>query len=164
MNNILGSEKKGNVAVLMPGGAPEVLDAHPNAYVLQLRHRKGFIKVALENGSPLVPVFSFGENEIHKQYPNPRGSLLRKVQDFIQSIFEIPPALFYGTGFLFDFGPFPYSKPITVVVGSPIPVRKTENPSIEDIDHLHSVYIDAITDLYYAHKQKYVPKSTLTIV
>ncbi|ODN05324.1 2-acylglycerol O-acyltransferase 1 [Orchesella cincta] len=164
MNNILGSEKKGNVAILMPGGAPEVLDAHPNAYVLQLCNKKGFIKVALENGSPLVPVFSFGENEIHSQYPNPKGSILRTVQEFIQSWIGIPPAVWYGTGFVIDFGPFPYAKPITVVVGAPIHVPKIENPTTKEIDELHSIYIDAITDLYYAHKDKYIPKSTLTIV
>lgn len=50
MNCMLSQPGGGNVAILIPGGAPEALDYCPGTYILQLRKRKGFIKVALQNG------------------------------------------------------------------------------------------------------------------
>lgn len=70
--------------LLVLGGAKESLDARPGDYELTLLNRKGFVKVALENKADLVPVFSFGENDIFDQIHNPRGSKLRKLQDKLQ--------------------------------------------------------------------------------
>lgn len=49
------------------GGAEEALDAHPGYHTLVLKSRKGFIKKALKTGAYLVPVYSFGENEVFEQ-------------------------------------------------------------------------------------------------
>ena len=38
----------------------------------------------------------------------------------------------------------PYRKPITVVVGKPIPVEKVENPTSEQILAMHAKYISAL--------------------
>lgn len=54
MNFILGKEGGGNVAILIPGGAAETLDFCPGKYILRLKKRKGFIKIALQNGSVLT--------------------------------------------------------------------------------------------------------------
>jgi hypothetical protein len=43
------------------------LYAHPNTNVLYLRKRQGFIKLAMETGAQLVPVFSFGETDTFRQ-------------------------------------------------------------------------------------------------
>jgi 2-acylglycerol O-acyltransferase 2 len=67
---------------------------------LVLRNRKGFIKQALKNGASLVPVFSFGENNIFNQYPNPRGSTLRNLQDKIKGITSVGFPVWWGTGII----------------------------------------------------------------
>lgn len=46
------------------GGAAESLAAHPGTADLTLRKRMGFIKMAIREGADLVPVFSFGENDV----------------------------------------------------------------------------------------------------
>ena len=48
----------------MVGGAPEALLAKPGKPEIILNARKGFIKLALQLGTDLVPVFGFGENDI----------------------------------------------------------------------------------------------------
>lgn len=48
----------------MVGGAAESLSAHPGTADLTLKRRKGFIKLAIRQGADLVPVFSFGENDV----------------------------------------------------------------------------------------------------
>jgi 2-acylglycerol O-acyltransferase 2 len=39
------------------------LDARPGANDLTLGRRLGFVRIAMENGAKLLPVFSFGEND-----------------------------------------------------------------------------------------------------
>ncbi|XP_078101015.1 2-acylglycerol O-acyltransferase 1 [Sander vitreus] len=146
----------GNVAVLAVGGAPEALDARPGALTLQIKNRKGFIKLALKHGAQLVPVFSFGENELFDQMENPSGSSLRKLQNRLQSIMGVAMPLFHARGvFQYSFGLMPYRKPIHTVVGSPVPVVQTPSPSNEDIESLHQVYLQSLTELFETHKHRY---------
>lgn len=48
----------------MVGGAPEALLAKPGKPEIILNARKGFIKLAIQLGTDLVPVFGFGENDM----------------------------------------------------------------------------------------------------
>ncbi|PIO65314.1 diacylglycerol acyltransferase [Teladorsagia circumcincta] len=64
---VLNSPETGRAVVIVVGGAEEALDAHPGHHKLVLKSRKGFVREALKTGAYLVPVYSFGENEIFKQ-------------------------------------------------------------------------------------------------
>ena len=64
----------------------------------------------------LVPVFSFGENELYKQVLNPRGSFLRRIQDQVRGWLTFAPVIFYGRGiFQYNFGFLPFRRKITTV-------------------------------------------------
>ncbi|KAJ8416594.1 hypothetical protein AAFF_G00324720 [Aldrovandia affinis] len=146
----------GHVAVVAVGGAPESLDARPGALTLQVLNRKGFIKLVLKHGAQLVPVFSFGENELFDQIQNPAGSPLRRIQDNLQKIMGVALPIFHARGvFQYSFGLLPYRKPIHTVVGRPIPVVQTPSPSREDIDALHNLYMEGLTQLFEDHKANY---------
>lgn len=68
----------------------------------------------------------------------------------------VTPMLFHGRGvFNYTFGYLPYRVPLNVVVGKPIPVKKIESPTDEQIDELHKRYIQALTELFEANKHKY---------
>jgi 2-acylglycerol O-acyltransferase 2 len=54
----------GNAITIVIGGAAESLAAHPGTNDLTLKKRFGFIKMAIREGADLVPVFSFGENDV----------------------------------------------------------------------------------------------------
>lgn len=57
-----------NVA-LVPGGISEMTAFEgPHVEVISLLDRKGFIRLALQHGRDLVPVYGFGENRAFKQY------------------------------------------------------------------------------------------------
>jgi hypothetical protein len=47
-----------------------------------LRRRKGFVRIALQTGASLVPVFGFGETDLFETYVPPPNSLLAKMQRF----------------------------------------------------------------------------------
>ncbi|XP_006882985.1 PREDICTED: 2-acylglycerol O-acyltransferase 2 [Elephantulus edwardii] len=154
--HLLSRKDGGNLLVIIIGGAKEALDARPGAYRLFLRKRQGFIKLALIHGADLVPIFSFGENELFDQVNNPPGSWLRRTQDKLQSIMGISLPLFHGRGiFQYSFGILPYRRPITTVVGKPIEVQKTLMPSQEEVDNLHQCYIKELCNLFETHKHKF---------
>lgn len=54
----------GSSLTIVVGGAAESLSARPGTADLVLRRRLGFIKLAIREGADLVPVFSFGENDV----------------------------------------------------------------------------------------------------
>ncbi|XP_026767967.3 2-acylglycerol O-acyltransferase 1 isoform X1 [Pangasianodon hypophthalmus] len=156
MSYLLSRPGGGAAAVVAVGGAPESLEARPGALTLQLLQRKGFIKLALKHGAVLVPVFSFGENELFDQMENPVGSALRRVQDRLQRIMGVALPLFHARGvFQYSFGLLPYRKPIHTVVGRPISVDQNPSPTKEDIESLHQRYMEGLTQLFEENKEKY---------
>ncbi|XP_023197571.1 2-acylglycerol O-acyltransferase 2 [Xiphophorus maculatus] len=152
----LRKKKGGSAVVIAVGGAPEALDAHPGTFNVLLANKKGFIKMAMEHGAHLVPVFSFGENEVYDQVENPRGTWLRWTQDRLQSIMGVSLPLFHARGiFQYSFGLMPYRRPIHTVVGRPIKVEKKEKPTGEELDALHQLYMDELSSLFDEHKGNY---------
>jgi len=105
----------------------------------------------------LVPVFSFGENDLYDQLlNNPEGSLLRKIQNKFMKALTFAPIFVKGRGiFQYSFGLLPNRRPITTVVGAPIEVEKIEKPTSEQVDELHGKYIEALTKLFYTHREQY---------
>ncbi|XP_074044941.1 2-acylglycerol O-acyltransferase 2-like [Macrotis lagotis] len=156
VSHLMSKKEGGNLLVITVGGAKETLDSHPGDYKLLLKNRKGFVKLALIHGAAIVPMFSFGENEIFDQLDNCQGSWLRSIQNRLQKIMGFPLPLFHGQGIFQDkFGLLPYCHPITTVVGKPIDVKQNTNPTQEEVDHLHQHYITELCSLFEAHKTKY---------
>ncbi|KAJ3261613.1 Diacylglycerol O-acyltransferase 2 [Boothiomyces macroporosus] len=156
-NNILTMQPGSSIMIVL-GGAQESTLAFPNTNGLILKKRFGFVKIALANGASLVPVFSFGENDIWDQLPNPKGSMLQKFQDFTRKTLTFVPPAIYGRGLFSEgFGLMPHRRPITSVVGAPIECPKVENPSRELVLEYQLKYIQALENLYHEHKHKYLP-------
>ncbi|CAF2610004.1 unnamed protein product [Rotaria sp. Silwood2] len=157
--NYILKQGKGNSIMLVLGGSKEALDARPSSeYLLTLKSRKGFVKIALANGANLVPVFSFGENDLYEQDPNPRGSKLRYVQLFLQKKTGYALPLFYGRRiFQYKFGLLPYRHPINTYVGEPIEVPKLapEHITSQVVDEYHKKYMNALIQLFNTHKAKH---------
>jgi len=166
VEHIIGKKQKGNAAVLVVGGAEEALDAHPGTHILTLRRRKGFVKIALQNGAHLVPVYSFGENEIYTQTENPKGSMTRAIQTAFKRLIGVSPPIFHGRGiFNYTFGFLPYRKPMNTVIGAPIKTKRIPHPTIEQIDEYHEKYMTALNQLFEKHKTKFgVPKTTKLVI
>lgn len=143
--------------VLIVGGAQEAFHARPGNYRIVLNKRKGFVKLAIQSGTPIVPVFSFGETEIVDQPNNEPGTKLRAFQDFVKRWTGIAPIFYYARGFSAkSVGMIPHGHPITSVVGAPIHVKKNEAPSNEEIDKVHAQFVEEITKLFEEHKDKYL--------
>ncbi|XP_028655954.2 2-acylglycerol O-acyltransferase 2 [Erpetoichthys calabaricus] len=153
---LLENKQGGSAVVIAIGGAPESLDARPGAFTLLLKNRKGFVRLAIEKGAHLVPIFSFGENEVFDQVENPRGTWLRWIQERLQKLMGVALPLFHARGvFQYSFGLIPYRKPIFTVVGKPIKVIQNDKPTGEEVNALHQKYIEELCQLFEDHKSKY---------
>ena len=82
----------------------------PNDVVLYLKKRRGFIKLALATGSPVVPVFCFNLDGSYG-YWFPRGKLTEQISRTIGFL----PLIFWGRWAL-PFG-IPHPQKIYVVIG-----------------------------------------------
>lgn len=58
----------------------------------------------------------------------------------------------------------PRRKAVTVVIGKPIPVTKTANPTSEDILSMHKLYVEALQELYNTYNPIYGDKDVRLIV
>ncbi|KAH9526872.1 2-acylglycerol O-acyltransferase 2-A isoform X2 [Dermatophagoides farinae] len=146
----------GNAVGLIIGGAREVLDTIPNTMILTLKKRKGYAKVALENGASLVPVISFGENELYQTMHHEEMTIVRKIQEKLYKLLTFTPPLFFGRGiFQYSFGMLPFRKEVFTVVGRPINVEQTPYPTDSQVDELHEKYMKELTNLYEENKMKY---------
>ncbi|OAD56202.1 2-acylglycerol O-acyltransferase 1 [Eufriesea mexicana] len=147
----------GRATVLIVGGASESLECKPGTYRILVKRRKGFVKIALKHGAPLVPVFSFGETDVYDQLYRSEGSLLKRTQHYIRKKIGIAPVILRGRGFFqYSFGIIAQRRPITVVVGSPMDLPKIEEPTAEQIDHYHEKFIEHLLALFENEKHKYV--------
>lgn len=92
------SSGPGRSIVIVIGGASESLNARPGIADLVLKKRLGFIRIAIRHEADLVPVFSFGENELYEQVDNSTGSWLWKVQKKMQQALGFTMPLFHARG------------------------------------------------------------------
>ncbi|XP_011311789.1 2-acylglycerol O-acyltransferase 2-A isoform X2 [Fopius arisanus] len=149
--------EKNTAVVLVVGGAAESFKCKPSTYDLVLKRRKGFVRVALKTGTPLVPVFSFGETDLYDQIQLSTDSFLGKVQNYIRKAIGIAPIIVVGRGFFqYSFGLIPQRRPVTVVVGAPLEVPKIVNPTQEQVDEYHMEFMEKLTKFFETEKHKYL--------
>lgn len=92
------SSGAGHSIVIVIGGAAESLNARPGTVDLVLRKRLGFIRLAIKQKAELVPVFSFGENDLYDQVENTKGSKIFHYQKKMQAMLGFTMPLFHARG------------------------------------------------------------------
>ncbi|CAK6450466.1 unnamed protein product [Pipistrellus nathusii] len=168
---LLSQKGSGNAVVIVVGGAAEALLCRPGVSTIFLKHRKGFVKLALKTGAHLVPSYSFGENEVYNQETFPEGTWLRffqkGFQDTFKKILGLNFCTFHGRGLTQEsWGFLPFNRPITTVVGEPLPIPMIKSPDKKTVDKYHTLYINAVRKLFDQHKVQYgLPETQeLTII
>lgn len=141
---------EGGTVVLIPGGVQECSFMEPGKEVAFLRSRKGFVRIALQHGAPLVPVFSFGQTNMYKWVRFGPPFLSSATMHKISRTIGFLPMWVYGKwGTLLTF-----EVPVHMVIGKAIEVPKVENPSQEQIDVYLQRFINALDRLFHEYKDR----------
>ncbi|CAF2727303.1 unnamed protein product [Rotaria sp. Silwood2] len=145
----------GNAVVIVTGGMKELYLTEYQRMIFYLKKRKGFIRLALENGASLVPVITFGENEHYRQYKNwisNRWIWGRSIVGYLPLRHPVTTVGKIKLSFQLD---SMEKNDFILLVGKPIHVNQIIDPSQIDIDQLHDQYLQAIEQLYNTNKANY---------
>lgn len=141
------SEKKSLSIVL--GGVREMLYVKKNKLILNIKEKKGIFRLALEYGIPLVPVISYGENELYEQVDIP---LLHKFNTYFVEYCKLflPVPTWKCIENWKHVLEKPLSTPIRTVVGPEIIVKKHNAKDINQrmVEDLRETYFTAVRSLY----------------
>jgi hypothetical protein len=131
---------------IIPGGIAEMFYAGKGDKDegLIIHSRKGFVALALETGTQIVPCYSFGNTQIF--YSGSTSWLEKLSRSLRMSII-----LFWGRWGL----PVPMKEPIFTVIGTPIQCPRVDNPSKELIQAYHQLYMNEIRRLFETYKNAY---------
>lgn len=129
--------KNESVSVML-GGVREMNLADPRKMVLYIKKRSGIFKIAAETGTPLVPVITYGENEL---FPRSDNWMIEQMNVWLHSSFglSIPAPSWMSLLHWFELSYRPL-KPIPTYVGQPV-IDK-------DPDVLKEKYIVAVQTLF----------------
>ncbi|KAL5988467.1 hypothetical protein ACLOJK_036232 [Asimina triloba] len=136
----------GYSCIVVPGGVQEIVYMNHDSEVAFLKARKGFVKIAMETGKPLVPVFCFGQEDVTLlEHFVPSEFKARK--EYLCDPYVEPKFSSHAAA-----SPIPYQHPLHIVVGRPIELKKTIQPTKEEVDEVHSRFIIALEELFNKHK------------
>ncbi|KAH0605024.1 uncharacterized protein H6S33_005006 [Morchella sextelata] len=147
----------GRAITIVLGGARESLEAIPGRMALVVKRRRGVLRIAIRENAGIVPVLSFGENELYDQMVPTGGGMIEKLQMFVKSVAGFTVPLFHARGvFNYDVGLLPYRKEVNTVVGRPVfPKAQMESPRDGDLDEFQERYLAELRRLWDEHKDVY---------
>ncbi|KAF4684914.1 hypothetical protein FOZ60_007158 [Perkinsus olseni] len=138
--------QSGKSCVLVTGGFHEATITCPGTDRIYLNNgRKGFVRYALREGYSLTPVYGFGETDT---FSNVQG--MWGFRYWLNSgTFQIPAV--WGLGhWLCPI--LPRREKLRIVYGTPLHLPRIPNPTQEEVDKYHAMYIEKVRDLYDEYK------------
>ena len=132
--------------VLIPGGVKEMIFCEPGNRIKVYCHNKGFIRLALQHGIKIVPLFAFGENNQWFQKRAP-GIVSKFVNHFTRGTYPFFP---WGS-FMFL---LPNETPVVHYFGEPLEIPKIENPTEDEVSIYHVKFYSAVAQLVKEKKNE----------
>jgi 2-acylglycerol O-acyltransferase 2 len=122
--------------------------ASPASEGVFLRKRLGTVRLAIQEGASIVPVFFFGNSRLFSCPGGGAGggwlaALSRRMRASI--------VLFYGRWGM----SVPYRHPISMVTGQVLAVTQRDSPSDEEVQQTMDRLVKALEALYEAHKPQW---------
>ena len=129
-----------------------------------IKKRTGFVRIALQEGAPIVPAFAFGQTSAYSFWVLGPPLLPKKIVNALARALRCMPLLMWGAWG----SPVPHARPLTVVVGAPISYgdgRPIGHPSEAVVREVLDRYVEAIKGLHARHAEaagaKEVPLTVL---
>ena len=136
---------------LVVGGVEEMFYQEPKKMLLVLNNRKGYLKLAIETKKPLIPVLTFGENELYKASPMLNTYFNKYCKKHLGIVF---PFITWESFIQWKKLAHEPLETVNTYVGEPILPRENET-----LESLGSRYKEALQKLF----EKYKPDDEYTL-
>jgi 1-acyl-sn-glycerol-3-phosphate acyltransferase len=172
--------------MICPGGEAEQIMTTYGREKVYLSKRKGFIKLAMRKGVPVVPIYVFGSSDSYYTFHDGNGDDNdHKNRKFDWTLYKLRYNLMKNFGIcitvcsgLWGSQLCPLPKKTTIVFGKPIRFEPAGNntttkasstegssdggnptsggfePTNEELDKAHALFVKELTVLFDAHKEK----------
>lgn len=141
---------------IIPGGFMEATLFCYGTDRVAIKKKKGLIKLCLQHGYHIHPIYTFGESDSFHAFQG-----LRKLRLWLAR-YNIPTVIFFGNPWC-PFLPRTQTK-IMTFVGKPLEIPHIENPSDEDVEKWHGQYVEALISLFNEKKAEAgKPDATLEV-
>ena len=139
---------------LAPGGIAEMFEGYPkpmtnpsDEYAI-LEQRRGFVRMAIKHGVPLVPVYTFGATKMLNRLQLPA------IVEKLSNLLRISLCIFFGR-----FGlPIPFRTKLLYVIGRtlypPLPSEDREEFR-QQVDSLHDAFCKELRRIFERNKASY---------
>ncbi|KAG7361611.1 diacylglycerol acyltransferase [Nitzschia inconspicua] len=141
--------ENGYSLVVLPGGEAEQIRTICSRERVYLKNRKGFLKLALRKGVPVVPMYVFGASDFYRTSNALMGPRLWLVKN-------LGICIPFAVGL---WGSILCPRPVktTIVVGEPLsfPISDAKKgPTAEELDKAHQQFCTALVGLFDEHKRR----------
>ncbi|CAM9170995.1 unnamed protein product [Chrysoparadoxa australica] len=143
--------KAGHTIFVTPGGEKEQILCQRGVEEVYITKRKGFVRLALKHGTPLVPCYVFGCTDAYTT-----SRFLYSLRLWLVKRFSIAIPFVFGGPFLIPC--WPHQVQLNVCFGEPIVLGKCqvpEEPSREEVNAAHDKYLRGLKQLFDENKEKY---------
>eukprot|EP00439_Symbiodinium_sp_Y106_P023299 s5158_g2.t2 len=139
-----------NITFIVPGGIAEIFLTLTCVFI---KSRKGFIRLALQAGVDIVPVYGLGHTQLFTMLDKSSGlgGFMMRMSRRLKSAghWAVRVANSEETSEPL----IPYAKPVAALVGKPIRIDAPDpNPSAEKIDELHARFVQELLRIFEKHK------------
>ena len=134
---------------MMPGGTKEQMSFRADKEIAYFTRKRGFIRIAMSRGIPLVPGYIFGENQIFRATKwDPYIKFSKKVKQI--------------TGFVMPLvSPWPYPTNCRYIMGDLVDVGPPNaNPTNEQVEEVYRRYVAELQRVYLLHNLRSLYFST----
>lgn len=145
VNRVLSTGQGISIA---PGGIAEIFEGYPKAGYQPHEEcavvRKGFIRMAIQHGIPVFPIYCFGSSKMYRRL---NIEWLEKLSRWMR----ISICIFYGLGGL----PIPFRQKLRYVIGDAIEIPDGVSGLEDQVNVMHQRFCDELMRLFDRHKEAY---------
>jgi len=141
--------RSGRSVVVLPGGIPEMVEMDHKREALLCPPELGFVRLAMQHGVPIQPIYCFGETQLYRQV-----GWAKPLQRVLAERARVFLPLLTGR-----FGlPLPLPAQYCIVVGQPVQTgTATPNPTAEQVRAVFAQWSQEIRRLFARHAADFLP-------
>lgn len=137
---------RGRTILVRPGGEAEQLRTTRGKEIVYLRKRKGFLRLAMRKGVPVIPTYVFGASDYHHT-----SNALFAPREWIQKRSGV--CFPFAIGYWGSLCPLPVKT--VCVLGKPLTfeMKREGTPTSDEVDKAHAKFCLALRELFDEHKK-----------